>query len=372
MNQKHANQYEHSYAVIMAGGSGTRLWPMSRKQMPKQFQALYDSQTMLQMMYQLIREVLPPSQICVQVDKRFQDMVKTQLPELPEQNVLIEPEARDTGPAFSFATAALLQRDSDAQIAIFWSDHIIKNRAEFVKSLTMAFKAVTDFPEYIVSIGVKPTHAHTGLGYIQMKSEAKAYPEGEVFYVERFIEKPDQVTADRFVKSWEYLWNTGYSIFNAQQFLTLVEQSDPAVGKVFRQVAKLMSQPQSEERDKQIAETYGTFPKISIDYLVMEKVKKLMVIPADLDWSDIGNWSTLHGMLQEVTGHHMITRGNHIGVDCEGCLVYSQDRLVATFGLKDIVVVDTGDAILVADKNSATDMKKLVKALEEHDKHMYL
>lgn len=362
----------HNYGVIIAGGSGTRLWPMSRKHAPKQFQALLGSQTMIQLMFELLREVLPPEHIFVQTDKRFTSVVKEQLPELPHENVLIEPEARDTGPAIAFAAATISNRDPEAKMAVFWSDHVINNRKNFVQALTTAMQAVEDFPGHVVSIGIKPTQPHTGLGYIQMKSEAKSYADGEVYWVDRFIEKPDYETAEQFVKSWEYLWNTGYSVFNVKDFFALMKRVQPEIEPTLVELKTILAQPESEDRDLKVTEIFTSIPKKSIDYMLMEKLDDLMVVPADLDWSDIGDWQSLHEILAESKGHHMITKGNHVGIDCEGCLVYGGERLIATMGIKDLVIVDTGDAILIANKNRARDMKKLVELMEQHDKHVYL
>ncbi len=362
---------DNHYAVIMAGGSGTRLWPMSRKSSPKQFQALFSSQTMLQLMYQLLREVFTPGHIFVQTDKRFRELVESQLPELPKENILLEPEARDTAPAFGFATAAVLQRDPNAKIGIFYSDHIVKNKEQFVNAVKVSYQSVEDFPKHIVMIGVKPTFPHTGLGYIQMNSQVKGYDEGEVFNVDRFIEKPDYETAETFIKSWEYFWNTGYKICTGATLFELMEKLDPQMVKTLKQIMKLMENP-SDAHEKKIAELYHELPKISFEYLATEKLENLLVVPSDMGWSDIGDWKSLHDMLMEVNNHHMITKGHHIGTDCENCLIYAGDRMIATLGLKDIIIVDTGDVILVADKNHVHQMKRLIGTLEEQNKHTYL
>lgn len=360
----------HSYAVIMAGGSGTRLWPMSRRNAPKQFQALFDSQkTMIQLMYELLREIFPAERIMVQTDRKFSLLVEQQLTEMPKENIFLEPEARDTAPAFGFATAALLQRDKDATIGIFYSDHIIGSRPEFLNAVKCAYQSAEEFPEFITMIGVKPTYPHTGLGYIQIKNQAKSYPNGEAFYVERFVEKPDLATAEQFTKGWEYFWNTGYKVCKAQHLFSLIEGLDKDMATTLRTIAELMHKDGSES---EIANLYKGLQKISFEYLVTEHSEKLLVIPSDIEWSDIGDWKTLHDMLKEVNDHDVITKGNQVAVDCEDCLIYGQERLIATLGLKNVIVIDTGDVILVADKEKALDMKKMVTALKDQNKHTYL
>jgi mannose-1-phosphate guanylyltransferase len=343
---------------------------MSRKNSPKQFQALFNSQkTMIQMMYDLLRTVFPTDRIFVQTDKKFAGFIEDQLGEIPAENVFLEPEARDTAPAFGFAAAALLHRDPKAKIGIFYSDHIINTKLDFIKAVQCAYQTADDFPEFITMIGIKPTSPNTGLGYIQLKNQAKSYSNGEAFYVERFVEKPDKETAEQFVKSWEYFWNTGYKVCQAAHLFKLLETLDAKMAETLREIAKIMGTPGSEAK---IAELYGTLPKISFEYLVTEHSERLLIIPADIDWSDIGDWKTLHDMLSEANGHHMVTKGNHIGVDSESSLVYSGERLIATLGIKNAIIVDTGDVILVADKDKVRDMKKLIVALQEQNKHTYL
>lgn len=364
------NTSSHDYAVIMAGGSGTRLWPMSRKNSPKQFQALFDSQkTMIQLMYELLLASFPVERICVQTDKKFAQLVTEQLPEVPRENIFLEPEARDTAPAFGFAAAALLKRDPEANIGIFYSDHIIKNKEEFTKAVECAYQAALDFPEFITMIGVKPTYAHTGLGYIQLKNQAKSYENGEVFHVERFVEKPDLETAEKMVKSWEYFWNTGYKVCKASHLFSLIENMNAQMADTLREIADLMHQENSEPA---IAEKYASLERISFEYLVTQYTNKLLVIPSDMEWSDIGDWKTLHEMLSQLNNHHTITKGNHIGIHTKDSLVYSGERLIATIGLTDTIIVDTGDVILVADKHRVQEMKDLIGLMKEQNKHTYL
>ncbi len=360
----------HNYAVIMAGGSGSRLWPMSRRNSPKQLQALFDSQkTMIQLMYDLLRELFPADHIFVQTTGKYAHEVEKQLAEMPAENIFQEPEQRDTAPAFGFASAALLERDPEAIIGIFYSDHIINSPLEFNKAVRTAYLAAVDYPEFISMIGVKPTYAHTGLGYIKIRNQAKSYPEGEAFYVDKFIEKPDLETAEQFTKSWEYFWNTGYKIGRASQFFNLIEGIDPSMAKTLRKISELMG---DSKNDGEIKKLYSSLQKVSFEYLVTEHSEKLLIIPSDIAWSDIGDWKTLHGMLADLNDHDVITKGNQVSVDCHNSLIYSGDRLIATLGLNNIIVVDTGDVVLVADREKVLDMKELIDELKKQNRHTYL
>lgn len=363
------NHHRHHYAVLMAGGSGTRLWPMSRKDRPKQFQALVSSQSLLQIMYELLRENFPAKRIFIQTGRRFAEIVEKQLPELPAENRLYEPEARDNAPAFCLAVASILDRDPEAKIGFFWTDHIIKNKSSFNTAIRLAYQAIEDFPQEVVMVGVKPTYPHTGLGYMRMGSEAKVYPEGKVFQVKEFIEKPDLKTAQKMLKSWEYFWNTGYRIYHGTHFLEFLTSISPQFAQALEKMQALLKKGNSEA---EIDELYRQLPKVSIDVLMNGKKVDILGIPSDMEWSDIGDWKTLHDILSDRKGHQMISKGNYTGVDCENCLVYAGERLVATLGLKDIIVVDTGDVVLVANKHQVQDLKKLITRLEEQDKHLYL
>lgn len=359
----------HRYAVIMAGGSGTRLWPMSRRDRPKQFQSLVDSKTMIQTMFGLINKVVPADHIYVQADARFKELITEQLRDLPANNILIEPEARDNGPAFAFATAHLLKRDQEADICVLWADHLIKQSEKFVAAINTAFRAVEDLPSYIVSVGVKPTYPHTGLGYIKIKQEIKTYPSGTVFLIDKFIEKPVFARAKKFAQSWEYFWNTGYTIYNGREFLKNLNELDPDNGAIFANIVELVAK---NATDADVAAEYIKLPKVSIDTLVKEKMVKSLVVPSDMEWSDIGDWKTLHDMMAKITGKDIVSRNQHVEVGCENCLVYAQDKMIATIGLKDIAVIDTGDVILVVNKESSQQVKQMVAKLESENKHEYL
>lgn len=360
---------EHNYAVIMAGGAGTRLWPMSRQSSPKQFQALFGNKTLIQQMFSMLQTTFANDHIFVQTPEMYETLVAHQLPDLPKENILLEPEHRDTAAAFAYATASIINRDEDANIGVFFSDHIVKDLTGFTTAVTTAFLALPDFPDRFIMIGVKPNNPDTGLGYIQMQYEAKRYGNEKVFYVDKFIEKPDEESARNFVKSWQYLWNTGYQIYKGQTFFTFLEQTVPDLKQPLESLRKAIAENDADAKKA----AYARLPKISFSYLAIEKLKNLLVVPSDMDWSDIGDWNVLHGMLKNVTGQSVVTNGATVSVDTQNSLILGSQRLIATLGVKDLIIIDTPDALLIADKHDIDEMKKLYKDIEsDPEKKKYL
>jgi mannose-1-phosphate guanylyltransferase len=357
---------QHDYIVIMAGGAGSRLWPVSRQGNPKPFQPFFSDESMLQGMYTLLRQSFDADHILIQTDKKFASVVAQQLPELSVENILLEPERRDHGPAFGFSTVNLLARDPEANIGFFYSDCVIRNEENFKETLTTAFQAVADYPENVVAIGVKPLYAYTGYGYIQMKHELKEYDTGKVYTVTRFTEKPDLKTAEKFVQSWQYLWNTGFKVAKASTLLGVFESTVPEMANTLKHIG------QNLQDGQKVADLYATLPKMSIEYLLTEKLTNLLVVPSDLGWSDIKCWSTFYDMLRELEDKTMISKGDVVEAECDGCLIYGGKRLVAALGLKDIVIIDTDDALLVVHKDHTQDLKKIVGQIESQGRNELL
>lgn len=358
----------HFYAVIMAGGSGSRLWPLSRSDKPKQFQALVGEETLVQGMYKQVAAVLKAERIFVMAAPQFEPLVKEQLPELAGGNFLYEPSPKDNGPAFILAAAEIKHKDPLAVIGVFWSDHIIRQAEEFSRVVSTAFQAAEEHPDSVVGVGVKPTFPDTGLGYIKMGQGVAWYNGTPVFKVAGAFEKPDQKRAEKFAASWEYLWNTGYKFFKAETITNAFRHFYPDLAQALDAIEAALGTP---EEKIAIDEAWGVFPKQSIDYLLVDKLENALVVPADLGWSDIGNWKTLHDVLA-TDDATVISRGQHISEGDQNVLAYGQDKLIVTLGLSDIVVVETKDAILVAHKSRAQDIKKIVERLKAEGKESYI
>lgn len=363
-----------NYAVIMAGGTGTRLWPMSRTAKPKQLHKLVSDKTLIQETYDRVKKAIPAENIFISTNTKYEEEIKLQLPEVKGENFIIEPAKRNTAPAMVFLAAEIYRRDKDAVIATLASDHVVANVDVFSSSLKIAYKTVEKYPDHLILVGINPTRPDTGLGYIKMGSVRTEVDDEQIFEVDKFLEKPDLKMAEKYLQSWEYLWNAAYYFFSAKQILDWFKEYVPKTYKLAMEIDDLKAKGGNGATQTKIKEVFQKMEDEQFEFAVIEKLdpNKVLVIPADLGWSDIGNWGTLHDVLSESYGSSVISKGYHIDVGSEGCLVYGADKMIATIGLEDVIVIDTEDAILIANKNKAQDVKKLLDKMKEEGKHLYL
>lgn len=345
--------------VILAGGSGSRLWPLSRSSHPKQFLKLTGDTTMLQktlLRLKGIEGIQSPEVICND-DHRF--LVAEQLRELGSGGrIILEPFGRNTAPAIAVAALVAVERDPDSLIMVLPADHLIPDTPSFHQSVQTARAAAMD--GYLVTFGVTPTRPETGYGYIRAEGKGEgAKP------VKEFVEKPDQETADQYLASGEYFWNSGMFLFRASRMLEEMERFAPEVLKACRDALT------EGARDLDFArldpDAFATCPDISIDYAVMEKTDSAMVVPLDADWSDVGCWASLHE-LERGEGDGNVLLGDVLAEDTTNSYVRSESRLVAAVGMDGCIIVETSDAVLVADKSRAQDVKKIVERLKQADR----
>lgn len=351
--------------VIMAGGSGTRLWPLSRKNDPKQFQALVSEKTLLEETYDRALTIVPNECIYIATGINYRERVQELLPNLPEENILIEPESKNTAPAIALATALIASQFPDVHIATIASDHVIYNEKEFTSVFTAAFEALEQYPDSMITVGIKPTRPDTNFGYIQMSDEKATIDHHKVFSVAHFKEKPGIKTAKKYLTDWSYLWNAGYFIFSAQSFLDWCETYTP---EIIEGIENMFRAPGPQSR----ADIYQNLPALPVEPAIIEKlpVEKRLVIPSSLQWSDVGNWATLLEELQKVTGSDIVSSARHADIGSKNILVKQSgsNRVIGTLGLSDIVIVDTEDSLLVAHKDTvATEIKDLLDKVKEKD-----
>ncbi|MFQ6015002.1 MAG: mannose-1-phosphate guanylyltransferase [Anaerolineae bacterium] len=353
------------YALIMAGGSGTRLWPRSRERKPKQFLDLVSSQTMLQMTYQRLAPMLPPDRVFVVANEQYVDIIREQLPQLPAGNVIGEPAARNTAPAVGLAALHLARLDAEAVMICLPADHAIQREDDFRLALGAAVEVAKQ--GYMVTVGIKPQYPETGYGYIEAGQRLGKLSDYEIFRVQKFTEKPDLRTARQFLISGNHYWNAGIFIWKVSTILTQMAQLMPDLHAKLMEIGVAIGT--AEEREV-LQRVWPTVESQSVDFGIMERAREVAVIPADIGWSDVGSWASLFELLPTDTANVVV--GEHLGLDTEGCLIYSPDQLVATSGLQDTIIVVTEDAILICPKDRAQDVKELVDRLKSQGRSQYL
>jgi mannose-1-phosphate guanylyltransferase len=352
----------------MAGGSGTRLWPVSRESRPKQFQRLVGDRSLLQQTCDRLLPVLSMADIHVCTIDAYAPLVRDQLPDLPAENLIVEPAARSTAPAMGLVALLMQRRYGETAVATIAADHVIRRPDAFAQALQAAFAAVRERPSAVVTIGIRPTFPDTGYGYIRMGGLVRAGEAGSVYAVEEFVEKPESERAREFVADGRYLWNASYFIWSTSRMLALLDRHVPEVAAGLKRIDAALG---TAGEEMALREAYTAMPKVAIDTGVMERADDVLVIPAEMEWSDVGSWERLHEVLSAGTGD-VVAIGPHVGLDDRDCLFYSEGRLIATLGLEDVVVVETDDAILVSHKSRSQDLKKLMDRLRQAGRGHYL
>jgi mannose-1-phosphate guanylyltransferase len=350
------------YGMIMAGGAGTRLWPLSRKDKPKQLLPLIRGRSLLQLSFERLRGLLPAERIFVCTKAAYADSVFANLPELPKDNLLGEPEGRDTAIAVGFAAAVLQKKDPDAVMAIVTADHVIEPVEKFQESLRVAFEVTEAQPEALVTFGIVATHGHTGLGYIH-RGEALAGKHG-AYRVLAFKEKPDKATADRYVESGRYYWNSGMFVWRAETVLRELSLHLPEAHGGLMRIAEAWGGPQQQAV---LYDVYPKLQKISIDYAVMEPASQgkgkahVVTVEMPVHWLDVGSWPALAETLIVDEHDNAVDSEVCIVVDSNNNIIISHDpaHLIATLGLNDMIVVHTADVTMVCPKHDAEKVKEL-------------
>lgn len=357
--------------VIPAGGGGTRLWPRSRQETPKQFLDIVSERTMLQETTDRVRGLVPPERLYVITNARHAASVRKQLAGVPAQNIVGEPQGRDSAPAIGLM-AALLEKTLGPETIMVTlpADHVIPDDAQFRAILEAA--ALVAAEGWLVTLGIPPTGPDTGFGYIQSGETLRETTSAGVpiYTVQQFKEKPALAVAEQYLQDGGYFWNAGMFIASVGTLRELFKTHLPQMEAAFAQLAEAYGTDGFEPR---MAEVFPALDKISVDYGIAEKADRVAVIPADIGWNDVGSWQRLAEVLSK-EGHEAenIVIGHHVGVDTSGSLIYSPDRLIATIGLEDMIVIDTPDALLICPKSRSEDVKKIVDELKARGRHELL
>ena len=343
-------------AVIMAGGRGERFWPKSRNSCPKQFLSLTsDRETMIQKTVKRLRPLVEAEDIYIVTNAAYRSLVKDQLPDVPEENILAEPCARNTAPCIAFAAAVIGRKYDDAVMLVLPSDHLIGYENIYVKTLKKAV-SVAEQGKNLVTIGITPTYPETGYGYINFGDEA-----GDAYKVERFVEKPDLPTAKQYLAPGKYLWNSGMFVWKISSVMENLKEFMPDIYEGALRIGESFGTDSFEET---LVKEFTAFTSESIDFGIMEKASDIYTNPGSFGWDDVGSWLAVE-RINETDDDKNYIDGDVITVDSKRTTVCGGKRLIAAIGTRDIVIVDTDDVLLVCSKNSTQDVKKAIAQLKE-------
>ena len=354
--------------LIMAGGRGERFWPRSRKNLPKQFLTLTDNgRTMIQNTVDRVKDIVAFEDIYISTNDSYKSLVKAQLPEIPEENIICEPVGRNTAPCIGLAAVNIKKKYDDALMIVLPSDHLVSNKMLFETAVLNACD-IAEKEDNIVTLGIAPTYPETGYGYIKIADEAES---GTAFKVDRFVEKPSYDVAKEYVASEKYLWNSGMFIWKLSTIMNKFESYLPNISIGLHKIYTAITSESIDIADSVIRTEFEGMESISIDYGILEKSENIYVIPVSFGWDDVGSWIALD-RLKKPDENGNIKSGDVIDIDTEKCIIEGKDKLIATVGLRDIVIIEEEDAILICDKEKVGDIRKVVACLKDADRNELL
>lgn len=355
------------YAVIMAGGRGERFWPLSTRTLPKPFIPLLGATSLLQDTVARIQPLVPYERILISIGEEHFDLARKQLPEIPEENFLVEPVGRDTSACIGFCALHIEKRETeqsaaDAVMLALPADHYVADGETYRRTIQAGVDNLEGSSGVV--FGIQPTRPETGYGYILAEKPAAGDSDGVAWPVTRFVEKPDAATAARYLANGNYYWNSGMFLWRNRTLLELFEKFMPETYAGLARLRPLIGKGAAQEASVEIRNIFSALPRISIDFGIMEKTEGLRLVPARFGWDDIGSWASLgRALAPDAEGN--IIQGSAATLDTRNCVIYSQSDTVATYGVSDLIVVQAYGKVLVCARDKAADLKKLVAALKE-------
>jgi mannose-1-phosphate guanylyltransferase len=363
---------EHTFAVILAGGGGTRLWPKSRTKTPKQFLKLTGRETMVQVAANRVTKVVSWERVIVVTNKIYVEELKNELPQIPPENILAEPEKRDTAMAMLVGALYAKSKDPEAVIVNGASDHVITDEREFVHVMNAAVEVASE-KKHLIAVGITPTRPDTAFGYIKVGDQLKNLDKGlSLFRVDSFTEKPNEATARAFLSTGKYFWNANMYVWSVAALEAAFQEHMPEMYELTKDLGSM----NAEQFHAAIPEKYAQAQSISIDYAISEKAKNLVLIPGDFGWNDVGDWKVVYDLgKKDLSGNVIISdkdEAHAVAINSKNNLIHVDGRLVGIIGVNDMIVVDTPEMLLVVPKDRSQDVKKLVERLKEEGRKEYL
>ena len=360
----------HTYVLILAGGGGTRLWPQSREEFPKQFVKLFGGKSLLDLTVIRAKKIVPPSHIFIATSAKYASLVNSETKIVPKENIIAEPIRRDTALAHAIGAAYILKKDPQAVIVNLASDHLISPIEVFISQMKKAAQAAYEF-NHVVTVGIQPKFPHTGMGHI--KAYKKWKENDQLLMGEKFVEKPPLPSAKKYTRSGKYFWNANLYVYRAALYLELLKKHAP---KTYAMLPKVLEAIGTDKENEVIRLAFQMAPTISIDYAVSEHLTRFICIAGKFSWSDVGDWNVVWQHLPKDGAGNVIEgpkgKGEYIGINSENNLLFLDKKIVATVGLKDMVVVDTPDALLICPKEHAQGVKLIVQTLKAQQLTKYL
>jgi len=357
------------YIVLMAGGVGTRFWPRSRKAYPKQLLNIVGSKSMLQLTYNRIKPLTTPEKILVITNIEQKPEIEKQLPDIPNDNIVAEPVGRNTAPCIGLAATIIQAKSEENEVMVVLpSDHLISDTKNFQKTIRVGARYAM-YNDYLITLGIQPSYPETGYGYIQMGTKLFSDRGKQIFKVKTFAEKPNLDTAQRFVKSGDFVWNSGMFIWTVDYILSEINEYLPELGEDLKKIHKSIN---TSKFNRSVADVYSRTKSISIDYGVMEAAKNVCVIKSDFKWNDLGSWEAVYQISPKDKNGNVLNCKDQVLIDSKNNYFYSKKKILAAVGIDDLIIVDMDDAILVCNKEDSQRVKLIVEYLYRKEKDQYL